>query len=1344
MSSSEKSGISRKILKVIGIICACLFGLVLIVTILLLTALEPYAERFIKKQVTKNTNGLYSLEFEDIDINLLSTTVTLSNLHLYADSAVYRQQRRAGEASPMLLDLRTPEFKVAGINVLDAIFSKQLSIGTVYMKSPAVSVITDKSVTASEKSPEKQGSGNSITKFIQSVEVGELNIPDASIRQYAWGNPGQPAHSIPQLSLHVLDLELDLEQLKQADHTQIFKADDIQLELKDYVYHTPDSVYTMGFKLFSYSSKEGELLLDNLRVTSDHEANVALPAKEASRMLYDVYVPRLLIEGLDVIEAYRTKQLQMERITLENTKLEVLENPDIPTPKASSVELQKLYDQASKYLVEIGLEEFLIADASLLFRSKFQEIQTVQSLARLNLRLQELQIDSATLFHPRDSLPLQNFLFVAEDYRSSHPLSPYTVSVGKFELSSQEKYLYADSIIVDGDWEMNDSLKQTGKAIFAVINLNAPSLRINDLDLLQAYQTKSMDIGSIEIPNPALDILYEQNVPAPALDVVVQNAYEQVSGFITELTVDQLSTRDLFHTQHIKDGDIILSLKLEDGSMKLNDLHIDSLFVYEQDPRLPLNEIVLSAHNFQYWPPNSTQTFALGGFRYSSKEAALTAKSINVSTNTRQNNRLEGSNSAGKALFDFSARLFKITELDIIQAMNSGRMDIDQITLREPELAITMDRDTVKNSSQKSKQQQATDMLFRFFNPLTVNTIRMEDGTFTYREKRDEIIRTQLLEQVSTTVTGLNLSPGKIAHLGEEIPIEEMVLTASDYTYQSPDSVYTISLDSLHYSSREEVLTARLFNVSPDREAHEQLKKENIEEASSNLFNVSARKFRISGFDLIRSYETGRFNINEMVLTQPEVAILQDKNVKEQRKGEALQKTEKEEESGTTEQTGKKEKAERATGIARAKGGENNNQNQALQQVADIVETFRIDRLRVEDGYFRMNVLKDTVQRSQTLEHVTVVLDDLRLISLQAADPLDMFRVDDIGILVKDYSFLTSDSLYKFHIGEVRTDLNDQLLTIDSIQLEPLFKIEEYQDKLEYAADRIDLKIPGISMQGFQLDAFFNQQEILASKIYVDAPSINMYRDNRTPQNPDRQPYTLQRMLRDVPFRINIDTASIEQGKIVYSEIAPGGVEPGVLTLDETKLLITNITNDSLLLREHDIITADGSTRLMDESRLEVKFKFHMNHPEDLYTYKGSLEPMKFTAFNPLFEKIMFIRMESGRINKATFDVTANAHLAVGNMRFLYQDLDMQLIDKNNPKDPGFLLNAGSWLINNVVIKDNNPSRLGNLRKGDIEAERDYSKSVFNHMSSAMTSGMASSLMPGWVEWIVDTLIGLP
>ncbi|GHA56241.1 hypothetical protein GCM10007389_04770 [Pontibacter akesuensis] len=1293
---------------------ACLIGLILLLTLLLLTVLEPYAARMLKKQVTEKTEGLYQLNFKDIDINLLSTSIALQGVHLSPDTAVHRQQLHSEKASAILVELQTPQFKVTGINLLDLIIRKQLSINKVLIKQPHLTLMVDERVQSRAAPKAIQDSSSSGKRFIKGLEVGEIDIPGARVQQVSWAKPNQPIHTLSDLSLRVLGLELDS---LQQDLLKNWKTEDVQVMLKAYAYTPPNSVYRFGFDSFRYSTKKEKLQLDNLRVALDSSATTALNTPKTKHLLFNVLVPSLQVTGLNALEAYRTKKLKLAELTLNQAAVELLENPALAADTAS-LNVKELYAQVSGYLQVVGLEELHLADARFIHRTVSPEVATIQEVKKLNVRLWDVRLDSATLFSPRENLPVQEFLVSARNYHYSNPASVYTLQVGQMELSSKERHLVVDTVRVWGDRSKNKRLGQGAAASAVVYDLQVPRVRITEMDLLKSYQTRLLDVGNISIISPAISMTYYPKVPIPDWKVIARKAYEPLTAFVSDLKVGQLNVQHASFTRQISKEEVRLSQKLEDGSLSLTGIHIDSAFIYQQEPLVPLQSFTFSGRGYKHVMPAQAQSLAIGRFRYSTSHGELTARSISLTSDSDQNEQMQQSDEASRTLFDLSAPLLKVTGLQVIEALNKGRLALKEISLRHPNLSIITDRDI--SPAPAPGIEQAAAALLKFISPVTVQAVRLEDGTFTYRENREKIIRTQRLEQVSTLITGLKLSPESLSKLDEALPLDEMRVTASNYTYQSPDSVYTISLDSLSYSSMRQELFARYFSLTSDKEAHVELKATNPAAASGHLFDVSTTKFVVTGLDLVRSYETGRFAMAGILLHAPEVAILRDQEVVNRQAA-----------SAAPNQAGSTRKKDQPQG-------------QALKQVKDVVHNFSVDRLRLTDGKFKLSVLKDTVTKSQTLEQVSVVLEELRLVSLQAPDPLEMFDVDNVGFLVQDYTYLTPDSLYEFHIGEARTSLRDQTLVVDSLRLKPLFEFEEYTDKLEYATDRVALTIPSIKMQGFRLDALFNEQEIIASNIKLTKPELNLYRNRKVPENPERQPPTLQQMLRNVPYPVQIDSVHIVGGKIVYSEVAANGVAPGVLTLDHTMLQIANITNDSLLLRENSIIWASGTTMFMGESTLKANFAFHMNHPEDLYTYKGTLEPMKFAAFNPLLTQLMFFRMKSGSINQADFTVRATEHMAEGQVDLLYDDLYIQLIDKEDPGNPGLLLNTGSFLLNNLVIKDNNPSRLGNFRKGEIKVERDLTKSVFNHMSGALMSGVASSMMPGWIEKVLSALVGLP
>jgi hypothetical protein len=99
--------------------------------------------------------------------------------------------------------------------------------------------------------------------------------------------------------------------------------------------------------------------------------------------------------------------------------------------------------------------------------------------------------------------------------------------------------------------------------------------------------------------------------------------------------------------------------------------------------------------------------------------------------------------------------------------------------------------------------------------------------------------------------------------------------------------------------------------------------------------------------------------------------------------------------------------------------------------------------------------------------------------------------------------------------------------------------------------------------------------------------------------------------------------------------------------------------------------------------------------------------------------------------------------MATGELHFPYTNLKVQLLNKHDPENPGFLLKAGTRLVNALIIKKNNPSTWGKFREGHIKEKRDPQRAVFHHMGQSLQDGVVTSLMTRLVERIVSTFVDI-
>ncbi|MBW3544490.1 MAG: hypothetical protein KY428_02630, partial [Bacteroidetes bacterium] len=349
MTSILKSGTGHKFLKIIAVILGGLLCLFLIATILLLTVLEPYAARYIKKQVTESTAGLYQLEFEDLEIDLFTTTLTLRQLHLYPDTSLHRQQKVAGTAHAMLFELEAEQFKIVRLDLMDVLFEQHLNLESLLLEKPELILYKDQEeTTPKEKS-------NTSDPALKSLYIGELNITDGSFRSLSFPDGQALNHTLPHFSVSIQQLQAD--SLAQQDPSQMFQAADLQLRAENYAYQTPDSVYSIQFGLLSYSSRKKNLLLENAAIIPDTAANLALGQDSAYTTLYQLDAPALQMTGLDLAAAHQSKRLLLDNISLQDYSLKVLEQLKHESGDSTATAAQ-FYTNMAAYLQEIQVKEF--------------------------------------------------------------------------------------------------------------------------------------------------------------------------------------------------------------------------------------------------------------------------------------------------------------------------------------------------------------------------------------------------------------------------------------------------------------------------------------------------------------------------------------------------------------------------------------------------------------------------------------------------------------------------------------------------------------------------------------------------------------------------------------------------------------------------------------------------------------------------------------------------------------------------------------------------------------------------------------------------------------------------
>ena len=367
----------------------------------------------------------------------------------------------------------------------------------------------------------------------------------------------------------------------------------------------------------------------------------------------------------------------------------------------------------------------------------------------------------------------------------------------------------------------------------------------------------------------------------------------------------------------------------------------------------------------------------------------------------------------------------------------------------------------------------------------------------------------------------------------------------------------------------------------------------------------------------------------------------------------------------------------------------------------------------------RPSAAPDTTQ----VKHVSVLVESAHIDSVAASRTHGWPRMQTCILSLRDQTFTSADSLYRYHVDSVRVNPLRGTLLVKRFAILPQWDRYEMGEHVGQLVNWRQLDVAQVKATDIDFTALTDSLMIRAHRVSVEEADFTLFRDLRLPSGEPTFRPLLQGMLRSVPVPFWIDTIMLEKSTIRYEERRASTNQAGYITFDDTYASLYHVTNrpaDSAAT-----LSADVRTQLMGAGEAVLHFTFPLTSALSEHQITGTLDRMPLDALNPTAEPLAFVSVKSGMNNRMDFDMQLNEKYATGSVRFQYENLKLSLLKEGGAKNKKEIK---SWLANALVVKDSNPVRTKPLRPGPIQFERDTTRSMFNYWWRALRSGLEVSV----------------
>lgn len=646
---------------------------------------------------------------------------------------------------------------------------------------------------------------------------------------------------------------------------------------------------------------------------------------------------------------------------------------------------------------------------------------------------------------------------------------------------------------------------------------------------------------------------------------------------------------------------------------------------------------------------------------------------------------------APNSQFHVKLKQLRVKHFSLADILFSKKLSISSIQLESPDVHVVHQQHAFNDSIPNDKKETIYDDFKELFKSFEVGAIKLDTVNFTYTKIVDSVYSAVNLKKVRLQVEGLLIDENSFQDTSRLFYTKSIELHIPAFTYNLSGGLYAASIKDFNIDSKKGLASVGRVILTPNDEAYQALVLD--KKGPSNQLSLTFDSLAIKGFSLSDILLKNKLAISEIDLNKPTIQLVHhgyDFN---------------------------------------SHSSKHKVKESLYDHIKEYLNYVSVDKINLQKVSFKHINRENGNNKSINLQNVNVALEGVLLDSTSFYDPTRVFYSKMVNLEVPKFTYNLPGGIYYVAFNDLRLNTKAGGLTLGNIEYKPRISKEEF-----YRLKKKNITMNNVSLGAMRLDAvdfvrLVRNQELFAQSMHVSDGLAAFYQDLRYPHvyrnMIGHDPYE---QLMKIPNGFQIDTVYVNNVSVRYAEHSADTDGVGVITFDNARGTLTNVTNYKPQLAHNQYMRADLKAQVMDKATLHVKFGFDMLRKGGYYTYQGDLAPMSATAFNKILEPLASVQLASGNINKISFNMEGTDHKNWGVFKFYYDDLKVNILTASKDGDDLKAKKTLSFLVNKVLVNSSNPDSKGNFIVGQVDYKRVPNYPFFKTLWQSLLQGIVQSV----------------
>jgi len=292
---------------------------------------SPILANKVHDVVLTSSDSLYKVDFTDAELHVLEGKITLYNITLKPDTAVYNQKKKQHLAPNNLVELHVKRLILLHVHPLSLYFRHKLNIGRVILNEPEVNISYQLNHTKDTVLKDHRTAWQKISKSLKSIHIGQILLNDVKFKYHDYSGNKVAISELKEMNLTANDLLID--SATQTDRSRLLYCKDVITELNNYTGKTSSGLYTYKIKYLKLSTLKSQLNVEGFQL-SPAKTDVFFNKSNSDR--FGINIDSLQLNNFDFLSYHKYRRVTASNLVLNRGSIRVFNNPN--KTKASTID----------------------------------------------------------------------------------------------------------------------------------------------------------------------------------------------------------------------------------------------------------------------------------------------------------------------------------------------------------------------------------------------------------------------------------------------------------------------------------------------------------------------------------------------------------------------------------------------------------------------------------------------------------------------------------------------------------------------------------------------------------------------------------------------------------------------------------------------------------------------------------------------------------------------------------------------------------------------------------------------------------------------------------------------